>query len=201
MKTGLKFIDEVLVNGVEKAKINILETKFAGVGKTITMLKIGKNIIETGGKVLFITQDDSIRSLIIKLSKIICESEIVDKEKIKTYINNLSGSFIISKVNYEITNTDLINKLNKHSDSDLIIIDNIKIDNGIDYNLINSSVEPIVFFTKCLSRTPTPLIEEILPNFEVLWLDVKKYENDNKLCDLYYNNLLVGEITLSGLYN
>ena len=38
-----------------------------------------------------------------------------------------------------------------------------------------------------------------LDNFEVIRLDVKKYENGDKICDLFHNNSLIGEITLTGI--
>jgi predicted ATP-dependent serine protease len=202
MKTGLTLIDDVLINGLEKNKVNILEGKMA-VGKTITMLKLAKNIFDSNKNVLFITQEEYIKSLQRKLAKIICESEDIDKEKIKTYINNLSSLFRILKVKHELTNLDLIDKLNDSDDFDLIILDDIVIDGGIDYNLINNSVKPIVFFTKSLSRVISkvnvPFNFDTLDNFEVIRLDVKKYENGDKICDLFHNNSLIGEITLTGI--
>jgi hypothetical protein len=202
MKTGLKLIDDVLVNGLEKNKVNILESKMA-VGKTITMLKLAKNIFDSNKNVLFITQEEYIKSLQRKLAKIICESEDIDKEKIKTYINNSTSLFRIRKLKHELTNLDLIDKLNNSDDFDLIILDDIVIDGGIDYNLINNSVKPIVFFTKSLSRTTLKVNGtfnfDTLDNFEVIRLDVKKYENEDKICDLFHNNSLIGEITLTGI--
>jgi hypothetical protein len=86
---------------------------------------------------------------------------------------------------------------------DLIILDGILVDGGIDYNLINNSVKPILFFTKCLSTT---LLNEnvisnfdVSDNFEILTLHFKSCGNDGKVYDLFHNNSLVGEIMLTGL--
>ena len=197
IKTGIDFID-TLTKGVNKSEVNVLGSTF-GQGKTTTMINISKSIIENGKNVLYITFDDRIKTLQIKLCKLISESENIDKDKIYAYIDkHQKNKLMIRKIGSNHNENDkLIELINSKDDFDFIVIDGYYKGKFEDFKFINDSVKPILFFTTMLDSDSLNNQNEInYYGLNVFNLKLIDSVDSVKIFDMYFNGNIANELTI-----
>lgn len=211
MKTKIASIDNLIPNGIEKDKINIIGSK-AGFGKTTIVLNIMLNRAIEGDKVVLITTD-SITYVNRLLDNIICNGRDEENYKVKQILDNINGKIVLKAVPRG-SGIDEIYKVIRGEGYDLIIIEDIehlmksKVDNYIPFMSqlyeLNQMVKSHIIYTTTIydnytvdekvMRTPIKQnIDKDLTNTLML----KTYDSNNKIKigGLYHNNVLKGSIT------
>jgi hypothetical protein len=214
IKTGIECIDNVLPNGIDKDKINILGTK-ASFGKTTIALNILLNRAILGDDVLLISSHNTIYQQHL-MENILTHSKNIKKVDIPEFSKTIKGSMIFKSFPHS-TSIDVILSYLRGKKFDLIIVDDAQHTIKSTVNTYIPFMSQLLEFIKIV-RTPILFTTSIYEDFSTDFIDKKLSIKENidgnlvnkimlrhydsnsnkgvKIGGIYCDNKLRGSITL-----
>jgi KaiC/GvpD/RAD55 family RecA-like ATPase len=127
IETGIKAIDNSLVNGLTKEKITIIQGPTAG-GKTMSLLNVALNLSVEGKNVLFLSQEMTAFALQKQIARVISGSWDIDRDKVKNYIedNKNIGDITVKNVSFSDNLNEIRDSINRYVEFkkiDVVLID------------------------------------------------------------------------------
>ena len=216
IETGIKAIDNSLVNGLTKEKIIIIQGPTAG-GKTMSLLNITLNLSVEGKNVLFLSQEMTAFALQKQIARVISGSWDIDRDKVKNYIedNENIGDITVKNVSFSDNLNEIRDSINRYVELkkiDVVLIDFLPtLDKDDTFYNPRKYVEYLIDFNRSIDipiiLTKNVLRDEIntrfVTNFEtrnirfdyfnIFTLHGLSQEDEIKTYDILFNDEVIEE--------
>lgn len=216
IETGIKAIDNSLVNGLTKEKITIIQGPSAS-GKTMSLLNVALNLSVEGKNVLFLSQEMTAFALQKQIARVISESWDIDRDKVKNYIENNEniGDITVKNVSFSDNLNEIRDSINRYVELkkiDVVLIDFLPtLDKDDAFYNARKYVEYLIDFNRSIDipiiLTKTIVIDEIngrfITNFEtknirfdyfnIFTLHGLSQEDEIKTYDILFNDEVIEE--------
>ena len=216
IETGIKAIDNSLVNGLTKEKITIIQGPTAG-GKTMSLLNITLNSSVEGKNVLFLSQEMTAFALQKQIARVISGSWDIDRDKVKNYIedNENIGDITVKNVSFSDNLNEIRDSINRYVELkkiDVVLIDFLPtLDKDDTFYNPRKYVEYLIDFNRSIDipiiLTKNVLRDEIntrfVTNFEtrnirfdyfnIFTLHGLSQEDEIKTYDILFNDEVIEE--------
>mgnify|MGYP003640556181 FL=1 len=216
IETGIKAIDNSLVNGLTKEKITIIQGPTAG-GKTMSLLNITLNLSVEGKNVLFLSQEMTAFALQKQIARVISGSWDIDRDKVKNYIedNENIGDITVKNVSFSDNLNEIRDSINRYVELkkiDVVLIDFLPtLDKDDTFYNPRKYVEYLIDFNRSIDipiiLTKNVLRDEIntrfVTNFEtrnirfdyfnIFTLHGLSQEDEIKTYDILFNDEVIEE--------